>query len=808
MLIYLLRNEVELDILRTLFFSSIKGEKSDIKYLRGHIIFDYLNPNLLKKLHYNRFIEIKKGIYQLTRKGFEAILRAVNSILKSVDESPSKYLELSESLYNKGLCLSGATRDYRLHEKMVKSFLETLASAGFLHFDGLYYSIADEEIRGSICYGILKGLVENGYVQTKRELEELISFIGEYSLSKGFSLSYVMSKCDPATKDNLNQILSRFDFKERPLIELIRKKAAETIAKKDWLESAAYWQLESSLHEEKRDTQWVDYCRARCYASLAIFCKRNHDLREAAKYYEKAWEVMSKYPESSKNADLQLANALECRARNCISENNFQEASLFYEQASDLFKKINREKESVYCKFRALQSQARQQAFFGEFATASKIIEEAGNIIKPFDEKYYLGAIAESYWFRGDYAYRSNDLSETSRNYREAAELYRKSGQERFYYRNLARAIQIEAIALTDSRAPYIEIAEKWRSAAENYSKASSIESSMICQADYLKNLGLDAKIKSDWSKAVDCFSQAKIIYRELIYSCENPESKRNYMSGELWFDAMIMETNAYKRLLDAIPRQEELAEVARMLAHAADLFTRVGDIKHAEIDSTFIMVTVAIDEFHKGNIPKATSLIYDARSRLPQDFVFSMFEDEIKPEWQPFRYTVEMLKSFDKYTRRIETEKGFSFESRVRELVSKIFSQYTKIEAKVFEPENDEVGIVFKDKSPIEIDAFGILKLENRYNILLAETKNLSEPVGKGEILKFVNKVKFIEVRYGKISRLESLQKPLVIDKLFFSYSGFLNDAESLAEKNGVKIFNKEQIIDLMRKHSLFPIP
>jgi hypothetical protein len=145
----------------------------------------------------------------------------------------------------------------------------------------------------------------------------------------------------------------------------------------------------------------------------------------------------------------------------------------------------------------------------------------------------------------------------------------------------------------------------------------------------------------------------------------------------------MRTEAMADEKLIAMVSKKGDLTEVAKLLAYAADLFTRVGDYKHAEIDSSFMIITMAIDAFHKGDVVNANSFLQEAKQRLPKDFVFSILEDKVKAGWEPLRYTLEIMKDFDAYARKIETEKGFSFESRMRELIRKMLPQYPEIESK-----------------------------------------------------------------------------------------------------------------------------
>jgi hypothetical protein len=65
--------------------------------------------------------------------------------------------------------------------------------------------------------------------------------------------------------------------------------------------------------------------------------------------------------------------------------------------------------------------------------------------------------------------------------------------------------------------------------------------------------------------------------------------------------------------------------------------------------------------------------------------FLHSVLDSEVNVGWEPLRYALAMLESFDKYALRLEKEKGYSFESRARDLLRKMFGQFESIEEKTF---------------------------------------------------------------------------------------------------------------------------
>lgn len=795
--------------MRVIFFGELKNYKVDFRYLKKSTAFRFLNYDMIKKLKFNGFlINNNSPTLTLTYKGCVSFICLLGQIIKEFDEDPSKNQDISKRLYSEGFSFGGFKRDYAIHEKILNSLFQNLVDIGFLKKTDSSYAISDEASKVKTCLNLVSAFVSNAIINRKEELLGLINVLKIAANLTDFSIGVVMKQSPIDLQGKIKNLLSRIDYQEHPLMPLIRKKATESIGSKDWLTSAAFWALEASLHEERKDEKWSDYCKSRGYISLAIAYKRNENYEEAGRFYEKAAEILQKNPDTAKKATVQSANALQCKAKHASSEENFLDAASYYSKASTLFKTVQMNNESAFCQYRNLESQAIELSSKGEFLASAKLFENASDIIKTCNKKHYFSALAKSWLSKKDHARKMDDVEQITECYKQAAEEFKKAGNQKFYCRYMGNAIQNEAISMVASGISYTEIAEKFKSASDCYAQSLDLEASTVCQADSLKYLALKHKNNGKLNQAIEFFKEAKTINQDLAFNCPNPLASKKYRDGVIWFEAMIVETTAQNLLLTKIPKKEKLGEVSQLLTRAADLFSRVNDYKHALISSTFIMVTMAIDAFHEGDAKTASSLIKEAKSRLPSDFVFSMFETDVKTGWHPLRYTMSMLKDFNRYARQVETEKGFSFESRVRELFRKKYQQYQNIESKVLSPEEEEIGIVFEDNTPIEIDAIGTYTIENRNHILIAEIKNITKDVGKDEIIKFLKKINFIEKRYATIARLQSLHKPIIDKKLFVSASDFDSSAVSIAEKNDIQLMRKQEIRDLMRKFQIYPIP
>jgi len=548
--------------------------------------------------------------------------------------------------------------------------------------------------------------------------------------------------------------------------------------------------------------------RARGYVAMAISCKRKRLFAKAAKFYELASELFSRDPSRVTTARLLLANSLNCKAIVALKEKNFSESCGFFEEAEKIFEELGKPKEAVFCKAKKLEAQSREFEAIEDYEKASELLSKAAEALGETNKKLSASYQATSLVCLANSLKKVENYEPAAKYFEDAAEKFKQLGDS--VHEAMCRGGAAECKAFQwklDVNKGYDEIAQAFFKAAEHYEKARAPHA-LVCQADAHKYLGLDAKTRGARKEAEEYFAKAKTFLYEMLHRADSLRSKEFFGSGVLWYEGISIATRAENLLLQNIQKKQRMNGVVNLLARGASLFARSGDTKQAEIVSGLINFAIAIDAFHEGDIPRANAFVEEAKATLPPRFLHSVLKSEITSGWQPLRYALTMLQSFDSYRRKLETEKGFSFESRVRDLLRKMYPQYEKIEEKTFKPEEDEIGIVFKDKSPIEIDALGTQQKDNKLLLLVGEAKNLSKPVSFGEASKFLKKVQFVERRYEKITSLLSKDKPKIEHKVFVSRGPLISSAKDLLIKNNVNVIEGESLDKLFKKHHLFPLP
>ena len=579
------------------------------------------------------------------------------------------------------------------------------------------------------------------------------------------------------------------------------------VQNRDQLAKAAFFVLNGQIEpdEAKRDFYF-----SRGFIALAIFCKRENYFEDASIYYWQASEILAKNPKTETNAKIHRANSLNCAATFAIINKNFVDASGYLEYASRLFVELGKPKESIYCGAKQLECQAREFEFIENHQKASNLLLDASNKILNSNEK--LGKVyhAWSLQYLGRHLQKNEDYENAIKSFEAAAEGYQEVGREQSA--SLCRGFASFCAALMLKNSPqhdYTLIAQKFKAAAINFGKIAGFkEYGHICRGDCLKNLALAARFEGNRKEAEDLFLQAKSFFYDVMRQTKSERKRRFVRSSVFWCEGMAYASKAEEMLLHNISHKLRMEHVIKLLATSAGHLSSSGDYKLAKTISGLSYFAMAIDAFHEGNIPKATSLVKEAKSYIPQIFLHSVLNSEVHFGWQPLRYALGMLKSFDKYALRLDTEKGYSFESRARELLRKMFNQFDSIEEKTYNPKDDEIGIVFNDRTPIEIDALGEGKGENNLLLLVGETKNISKPVSYDEAVKFLKKIDFVEKRYGKIADLQSMPKPEITETVFMSTGQLSVAAKTVLVKNNVKIFVGDSIDKLFKKFHLPPLP
>ena len=802
---YFSRNNIELDIVRMCFFSNMIGRTASMRWIERSTVFRYVNNLIVEKSVHNRLLSIDRPFeYVVTLKGALGFLYVLADITARIAEGQKFSRDIAEEMLAEGICFGGLTGDTSNHRSIIQAILADMARAGVVHVDRGKFELSQKDQRAQKTCEAIVYLFSRIVLRGRDRVDNLLS-----SFKEAFGVEEIHARSLIELARNTNNFrsarllldhLSQVDFPIEEILSDLRDDAAD---KKDNVARAALACLEAQVTTDERRRMKLN---SESWIGLAVFCKNIGLLSKAKDFYLKASEILTEYPEYG-NAKVQIANSLECERKIRLREGDYERAIQICSDEETAWTELGRTKEAVYCKCMKLEMQSRATEDIGDSLRASKIMRQCSELASALSKERKLSCLAVSMEFEAQHFRRLGNYNEQAKRFEAAANFYEELKDIKRANRLLGQAYQAKAIDLRQNlTCSFAEIASEFLKAKEKYALAECEEAAKICESDYCRYMGLDAKQNAKYDTATSYFVKGQSILRELAGFF--PMNRTRYILSGQYFEAIILETTAEKNMLSRIPRRESLVEQINQFKRVGDIFAQLGDDKHAEINYCLAVILMAVESFHAGDNDRANQLLSGAKQRIPADFTYAMLEDQVSENWQPLRYALHMIEEFNRYSRKIETEKGFSFESRVREILKREYSLYRDIDSKSFIPSDDEVGIVFPDRSPIEIDAFGLREDQRKLHLLIGEVKNQQQPVDTRAIDHFRKKMEFVRRRYSKNAKLESLIGSELEFPLYVSRSGFRSDALDRARSVHLLTIDKDKINAIAAKHGMKSIP
>jgi len=777
-----------------------------LDWIQRSSVFKYVNPDVLLKCCRNGFLAQERPFeYVVMLKGAHGFLYVVAEATGRILQEEKSARSIAEEIQGYGLCFGGLAGDTTSHHLILQRMLTDLLRAGIVNVKQGRYGLtqpADERARRA--QEAIIGLFSRIRLRRRDFVDRLLSHFKEaFRVDQITTRTLVEFARKNGRYRSADLLLDHISHTDLPIEDIVHDARLSAIEKQDMLTSAALASLEAQVVGDSRNKDRL-YCDS--WIRLAVFCKRIGLLEKARDFYLRASDMFQEHSEDT-SAQLQMANALECERKIRLREGDYEGAIQTCSKVEAIWNGLKRTKEAVYCRCMKLEIQSRVAEDMGNCVKASELMLECSKFAGGLSEQRRIGYLAASMELKAKHVERLGDHNEAARLLETAAGHYEQIKNLEMANRLRGRAHQYRAVGYKESLDhSFADVASEFLAAKEEYDLAKSEEAARICESDYCKYKGLQEKNISNYDVAISHFMNGRAIQRKLAGLF--PIYRNMYLTGADWFEGMLLETEANKHMLSLVQKRESLKGPIEKLRSAADIFAQLGEQKHADIDYCLAAILMAVDEFHAGNVREANQLLIGAKQQLPPDFTLAMLEDEVRQNWEPFRYTLHMIERFNKYARTIETEKGFSFESRVREVLGQEYSTCGKIESKNFVPEDDEIGIVFPDRSAIQIDAFGLRQHERKIYLLVAEMKNQQQLVDGGAISLFENKVKFVRRRYSKLAKLESLRGAEVEEALYISRSGFTAEALDRARAAKIVPLDRGGINDMAKRHGIQTIP
>ena len=322
---------------------------------------------------------------------------------------------------------------------------------------------------------------------------------------------------------------------------------------------------------------------------------------------------------------------------------------------------------------------------------------------------------------------------------------------------------------------------------------------------DLYRFKGFKLKLEDKIEDAIEYLKKSKENYEKAA-----SKDARHFISAK-YVEALILETEASK-----LVKEGKYSNAAEKYELACNAFSNL-DLESSIICKKYAEFFKYISEGELDEAIKIVNEYFPSNYNKPVKEVIAIV-NSIAPSIR--KRTQELIEE------AIQTDKGPSFEARVRELVMKfdgrkingreysiyppneiILYRYNKVENRIITPKQDEIGIVYDGKTPIEIDVLGRREELGRDKLLIAECKN--RPMNKiavKDVELLLNKAKLVLKRFTKISEYEEKWNP-EIDYIFFvvgSSEDFPENVKEYARKRGVYLLNLTALNNLFKLFKL----
>ena len=533
--------------------------------------------------------------------------------------------------------------------------------------------------------------------------------------------------------------------------------------------------------------------------------KDKRKLEEAADKFKDAAYIWQK-SQNKRNYLWCMANYHFHQGMAFLKSKKYEEANSQFESSKELFEKRGVTKQVIVCEAYMYEAKAHMERINHNFGESAKLFFKACELITSISVRSRRYYEYEAYISLGFGEMRNGNYSEAKNYFRLAQAIAEILGDHQIV--NWAKAHECECEYYTAKDEGDIkQIIEALNKVVGGYAKTKDRTALFVSEGDLAKYRGLWLKIKKKFNAAAKCFYDAEFWYSQALKS--DPKHADRHRFSVRYASALVTGTKAD---IDLINYNFDSASMNYV--EASGKFAGCHDEKSAIIYKNLSQLSQSLAS---GNVNQALSVLKKLSRKFklpPKPPSVKEFISVIGPIISD--YTSKMVKEI------IELDKGPSFEARVRELIQLFddrevngkqigvlppikklkLNRYEKVERKIFKPKPDEIGVVFKDNTPVEIDILAERKEGNRKFLLVAECQHSPSRVIKThELNLLVKKAALVEIRYKKLAELQEEYEPKIEHKLFITTGNFSNSAVEFAQVNDIKLIGITALNNLLKQ-------
>ena len=547
-------------------------------------------------------------------------------------------------------------------------------------------------------------------------------------------------------------------------------------------------------------------CEARLSRKNMQFDSYRQKMSEA----ENIWRQLG----NEMNANWCRANIESSLGTECFKSKNYEEAIIHFNKASKAFSSIGLKREAEFNKAFSMWAEAcslkntdpKKAAILA--SDASNMFQENGF------QKRGLICKAESLYYSGIAKFREGMFQEAKEDFLKAAEISEKLGSEKHssFYKAYVYQCDYRIAKLNEDIEAAIEALHK---SSSLFHKAEAEEAYFVSIGDLHRLKGFKEKAKSNYETAIKEFQEARNYY---LKAAETSKSSRlRHEQSAEYMEALFLSTEADCAMIF----RQDLKEASRLYLESAERYKRLGDEDNASFNTNMGQLLRAVIDNDWKQINQIFETLHQYYKTKGEETPFSIAHNVIELFSM---FSVILRRRHEEMMRELyEEDAGFNFEARVRELIMRfdgraipgsligseddkiILHKYDEVREAFFEPEDDEVGIVFDDKSIIEIDVLATRKERERRFILICECKyRAQKPISVSDLELLERKSKFIETRYGKIARLAGELKPIIEEKWFVTTGRFEDKCTGYARRHGIRLIDLKKLNNLLKEFGM----
>lgn len=541
--------------------------------------------------------------------------------------------------------------------------------------------------------------------------------------------------------------------------------------------------------------------------------KKLRDERRFHEAAEKFQEAASTWKELHKERDFLwcIANYHYFRGIGLVNDGKPQEAYFHFGSGKEFYRKLDIMKQVIFCEAHMYAAKGDIERINHNFMDSARFYFKACDLLTDISHHSRLKYEFEGFVSLGDGERRNGNYMEAMNYFRLAEATARVL--KNYPDANWAKAHMYECQYYHEKNKGNLrQIIRILERIVYHYAKTEDQTGLLVSKGDLAKYRGLWSKIEKKFDDAKQCFNDAISWYQRTLES--DPRSRHRHQFSISYASALAVGNEADIDLLI----NNDFSSASVKYDAASKKFASCGDEKSS---SVYQNLSQLCKHLENGKLQEALPVL----GKLSADFKLPSTPTSIR-EFISCTGLMISNHALNLVKEIAELDKGPAFEARIRELIRSFdnreiygreiqllpysieklnLNRYEKVERRILKPKTDEIGIVFRDDTPVEIDILAERMEGKRRFLLIAECKHSPSKVFKThELILLKKKAELVKVRYKKLAELCEEHQPIIEQKWFITTGSFGNNAVEFAQTNNIILAGITTLNSLLKRFRL----